>query len=324
MSRAPKVAGRPAKPASGSPRAASPGAKAAPALRWGEPEKHGAAQRWSAPDAGSPVPARISALQARGVEVYYCYRAGKYLGSATTIEAARAKVETSTMSERPYHEAIGDTGFPAFLALTGDEQVAFRSGSDDIPPKLRAIIEKQRENAMRGLPANAGDLAGRGTDPENHAESAKAAEKAAKKHEKVLARAGVGMVAAETAAEQLSKETEMAFTARDVTAAGQGRKFPAGRLDDVKAAVREHVEKHGLAPAPAKGERAGKKGASIPDDGTIRMLTKDNPRKPGSGAHARFEVLRKFDGKKVAAYRAAGGNMETLDNAVAAGRAKVE
>lgn len=74
----------------------------------------------------------------------------------------------------------------------------------------------------------------------------------------------------------------------------------------------------------AKAERrATKEGSHLDDDSVIEMLAKENPRKPGSGAHARFDVLMRHGGKTVGEYKAAGGNTETLENAITAGRAKL-
>lgn len=76
-----------------------------------------------------------------------------------------------------------------------------------------------------------------------------------------------------------------------------------------------------------RGDRkAGKskKEITLDRDRRIKMLTTENPRRPGSGAHQRFAKLMGFDGKLVGAYLDAGGNPETLSNAAAAGRASME
>lgn len=54
-------------------------------------------------------------------------------------------------------------------------------------------------------------------------------------------------------------------------------------------------------------------------DATIRIgkaLAEANPRREGSAAHGRLEMLRKYDGKTVGAYLAKGGVNQTLINAV--------
>lgn len=49
-----------------------------------------------------------------------------------------------------------------------------------------------------------------------------------------------------------------------------------------------------------------------------------NPKKVGSAAHARWEFLEKHHGKTVGAYEDADGNLTTLKNAIALGRANLE
>ena len=60
----------------------------------------------------------------------------------------------------------------------------------------------------------------------------------------------------------------------------------------------------------------GKKAAAAPQ-GTIRVLNATNPKRAGTPAHARWAALYAHDGKTVAAYAAARGNLTTLRNAVA-------
>jgi hypothetical protein len=64
---------------------------------------------------------------------------------------------------------------------------------------------------------------------------------------------------------------------------------------------------------------------NIPDgDAVIKMKVKHNIRKPGSGAAERFRVLLDHDGKRVQEFILAGGNPETLKNAIKDGNAEVE
>jgi len=60
-----------------------------------------------------------------------------------------------------------------------------------------------------------------------------------------------------------------------------------------------------------------------PPDGYIVTLVKHNPRKVGTGKFERMALLLKFDGKSVAEFAAAGGNLETLKNAVTEGLVEV-
>jgi hypothetical protein len=68
-----------------------------------------------------------------------------------------------------------------------------------------------------------------------------------------------------------------------------------------------------------------KKVKNVPDGaGTIKMLVKTNIKKPGSGQATRFGVLLRHDGKTVKEFLAAGGNPETLKNAIKDGNAEIE
>ncbi|MGP0092458.1 MAG: hypothetical protein ACLPKB_21235 [Xanthobacteraceae bacterium] len=53
-------------------------------------------------------------------------------------------------------------------------------------------------------------------------------------------------------------------------------------------------------------------------------LSEGNPRREGTGRHAAFAALRKFDGKTVEAYFAAEGDGGALRGAVRHGWAKLE
>jgi len=78
-------------------------------------------------------------------------------------------------------------------------------------------------------------------------------------------------------------------------------------------------------PPPIIGVQKPKAVVNIPDgDAIIRMKVKHNVRKPGSGAAERFRVLLDHDGKKVQEFISAGGNPETLKNAIKDGNAEVE
>lgn len=115
-------------------------------------------------------------------------------------------------------------------------------------------------------------------------------------------------------------ETEEAKKAREIRASMQTGEH--GRATGKRRPARPDGGEGGA--ASERRPRGSKKGEDISRGGVIRMLVSENPRKPGSGAAQRFDFLLKFDGKKVGEYADAGGNLETLANAVAASRAKVE
>lgn len=70
-------------------------------------------------------------------------------------------------------------------------------------------------------------------------------------------------------------------------------------------------------------KREAKEALRFDDDAVITVTLDKNPRKPGTGAHARFALLMEYSGKTFREYREAKGNMETLENAVKDGRASV-
>jgi hypothetical protein len=75
-------------------------------------------------------------------------------------------------------------------------------------------------------------------------------------------------------------------------------------------------------PATARGGRAATphKGratpAPAPANGRIVAMVQRNPRKQGTAKHARMALLLQHNGKTVAEFAAAGGNLETLKNAI--------
>lgn len=78
-------------------------------------------------------------------------------------------------------------------------------------------------------------------------------------------------------------------------------------------------------PKAARVPRAGKATAESPK-GTLVLVSGVNPKKPGSGAAKRWDALFEAAkaGRMVAEYAAAGGNLDTLANAMAKGCVRVE
>jgi hypothetical protein len=244
-------------PASG---AAGQGARAAPRpvgapLRWQGPRQRGGAQEWLAPEDGHRLGARVAALPHRGVERYYAYRRGGYLGSDGRLEDAKLRAQCMLMSERPAFEEFGDTGFPALIVLTAEERAA---AMENLDPKVRAVVERQREAALQGLSPAALDQAARGHNPEQGDREARRAEKQAKLDERAARKnaavaAGAGRTSLQAVADRCAKESGRKVRKRDVRAALAANKqkamsqFPDGRVDDVVALVLAHVEKKGVA-----------------------------------------------------------------------------
>jgi hypothetical protein len=80
------------------------------------------------------------------------------------------------------------------------------------------------------------------------------------------------------------------------------------------------------AAAVTKAKKAAPKagnGAIAPLDAIIRVETKENPRRPGTVQHERYEKLKRFGGKTVQAYLAAGGHRTALNYAVAGGHVRL-
>lgn len=69
-------------------------------------------------------------------------------------------------------------------------------------------------------------------------------------------------------------------------------------------------------PKPLSVPSASRSTLQKPTEGCIKVLVKNNPRKPGSGKYERMALLLKHDGKTVAEFAASGGNLETLKNAM--------
>jgi hypothetical protein len=70
---------------------------------------------------------------------------------------------------------------------------------------------------------------------------------------------------------------------------------------------------------PPKPVKSAPPVKGAPTTGTITALVKHNPRKPGSGKFDRMSLLLKHNGQSVEAFAAAGGNLETLRNAIREG-----
>lgn len=78
----------------------------------------------------------------------------------------------------------------------------------------------------------------------------------------------------------------------------------------------------GSRPAGRSGAKAQRGAEPV---GTIRVKAGAAiPKKPGSAAHGRWKLLWDHDGKTVAEYKRAKGNMTTLANAMAGGHVTVE
>jgi hypothetical protein len=101
------------------------------------------------------------------------------------------------------------------------------------------------------------------------------------------------------------------------------RRLPIGQFTaDIEKttckACLQRAKARAATPPPVPVQQAPKaKGLmAYPPQAIITMAVKRNIRKPGSGKHARFQVLLDHHGKTYAEYIQAGGNPETLKRAV--------
>jgi hypothetical protein len=80
-----------------------------------------------------------------------------------------------------------------------------------------------------------------------------------------------------------------------------------------------------LAAEPPRRFQKGVKIAWTPDGSAIiKMIVKHNVKKIGSAAAERFRILLDHDGKTVQEFLSAGGNVETLRNAIKDENAEIE
>lgn len=80
-------------------------------------------------------------------------------------------------------------------------------------------------------------------------------------------------------------------------------------------------------PKPPKEPKEPKVRKEVPPldkEMTIHRLRDDNPKKPGTGAHERWEFLFRYAGRQVVDYQQAKGNMTTLANAIRMGYVEVK
>lgn len=70
------------------------------------------------------------------------------------------------------------------------------------------------------------------------------------------------------------------------------------------------------APVRARGGRGMGKAWPWPPGAKLHLLTQINPVRPGSAKHTRWAMMFTHDDKSWEEFKAAGGNLETLQNAI--------
>jgi hypothetical protein len=114
-------------------------------------------------------------------------------------------------------------------------------------------------------------------------------------------------------------------------------KYGTGRLKSEKKAAKKaaakpaakakaapKTAKAAAKPAKAKSEASPRTRSDLPADSVIKWAGGENPAREGTGRHARWEILRKAAGKTVGQFLAAGGNGQTLRNAIKDGSASIK
>jgi hypothetical protein len=117
--------------------------------------------------------------------------------------------------------------------------------------------------------------------------------------------------------EQRAAQAEMERREVEAVTTKRGRAQTEGEKKESRVIAKVQAE--------AKiAERARKADIRLDPVARIKILATENWRKPGTGAHTRAEFLMSYAGKTVEDYTAAGGNLETLTNAIKAKRAELE
>ena len=110
------------------------------------------------------------------------------------------------------------------------------------------------------------------------------------------------------------------------TSAIAAAKAAALAEDPKTRAMREALAAEGTGGRAGRAKVAKAMGESpiaVPD-GIIRVIKAENPKKAGTGAFLRWQALFAAAGKTVKEYAEAGGNLTTLENAVKKGNVSVE
>lgn len=97
------------------------------------------------------------------------------------------------------------------------------------------------------------------------------------------------------------------------------------RCKQITTEIKEATPPPPPAPNPIERMKGKRYVYNIPDGSlTIRLLVEHNPKKIGSAAAERFRVVMNHDGKTVQEFLSAGGNPETLKNAMRDNYVEVE
>lgn len=252
----------------------------------------------------------------------FCYSDGEYLGSEPTVEAARRLCESG--KRRDYVMGVIETTAEQFKANKAKlakwekfDKVEWRAPPEDdekLPQRIRELDKKTfavyRAGQYLGSEASL-ELAQKRAALNTHSDKNRVMQLWEQAHPDEL-----------PPFLQLTPEERAEYWLRHppqpkavggagvpVVPATAGQRAKAGLIEDAGGAK---------AARPARAPKG-----DVPT-GTIRVANGTNPKKPGSGAAKRWDLLFSHDGKTVDEFVAAGGNPETLANAMAKGNVEVK
>ncbi len=270
-------------------------------------------------------------LIAGGAPHWFCYRDGEYLG--TEVDVSKAK-QRSEKGEKGEYVAELDTVDDEWERLKPKPKVTWEQSREKMVHEWRATMPEEKLPARvrqmdpktfacyrRGLYVGSEDTLERGQrrcliGQLSHKNRTMA--RWEQEHRDELP--PFLRLTAEERAEYWKHNPPRAGPAeRRVTSRGAG---PRPDEDPATTRLRAALEEAGARTAAGRAPKAAG-AAEPPAAGTIRVRG-SNPKKAGTGAHARWALLLDHDGKTVAAFAAAKGNMTTLANAVAKKIVEVE
>lgn len=258
----------------------------------------------------------------------YCFSDGKYLGSETTMAAAKRRCEKN---ERGKYVSQPMTTEEEFKALKPKPVKMVWVSSKDMKDTWTSVVKDEKVPArIRKLDERTwatyrnGEYLG-SEATRNNAEMRAAINK--RSDENRVMRLWEKLHPDELPPYlMMTDEERKLYRERNpparITRAPSGAKVVE---DPATRKLREALAQEGSGgrAGRAKVAKAGGKAAAAPE-GIIRVLKADNPKKAGSDAHARWALLFTMNGKTVKEYAEAKGNLTTLENAVKKGNVKVE
>jgi hypothetical protein len=258
----------------------------------------------------------------------FCYSDGEYLGTEPTVEAARRLCETG--KRRDYVMGVIETTEEQFKAnklkvakwekLDKVEWRAPPEGDSKLPQRIRELDKKTfavyRDGQYLGSEATL-ELAQKRAALGTRSDKNRVMQLWEHAHPDELP--PFLQLTPEERAEYWLRHPPQPRAVVGAPKAVGGAGVPVVPATAAARARAALVEDAGGSTAkPTRAKRTG----DVPT-GTIKVLNGANPKKPGSGAAKRWDLLFSHDGKTVAEFAAAGGNLETLANAMTKGNVEV-